>query len=222
MRQYLVILLLSLCSLAAYSSPPLSVSPAKAAVASVSQSHRVAQSVQPSQFAVELVTTMRRYIGERETSVNSSTNIDRWAKLAGVPLRSYWCATFTYGTAEETEQTTGIENPLPRTGSVSRMLAYSASYGSGLSVIKVPKYGSPELITGDIGCMKSGRRYGDSDIGSLWNGHQYTVQYQRSDSEVRSIEGNTNTGGSRNGDKVAERWRHPRDAVAYIRIPERG
>lgn len=153
MRQYLKILLLSLFSLAAYSLPQLYASPAKTSVVvsqvavsqvAVSQSHSVAQPVQPSEFAVELVATMRRYIGERETSVNSSLNIDRWARLAGVPLRSYWCGTFTYGTAEETEQITGIDNPLPRTGSVSRMLAYSASYGSGLSVVRVPRYGNPD------------------------------------------------------------------------------
>lgn len=211
MKQFLLILLLSLSFAVAYSSPQQSAS---------RDNNTKLSAIVPSEFATELVATMRTYIGERETSVNSSPNIDRWARITGVPLESYWCVTFTYGTAEETENRTGIENPLPRTGSVSRMLAYAKSYGSNLQVISTRQYGNLQLITGDIGCMKSGRRFGDSDIGALWNGHQYTVQYQARDGRLRSIEGNGNAGGSRNGDRVVERWRDARGAVAFIRIQQ--
>lgn len=210
MKQFLLILLLSLSFAVAYSSPRQSVLR--------DDNSKTPNVVAPSVFATELVATMRQYIGHRETSPNRSVRIDKWNNLSGVANGSFWCVSFTYGTAEETESRTGIENPLPRTASVSRMLAYAKSYGVNLQVIPTRHYSQLELVTGDIGCMKSGRRLGDADIGSLWNGHQYTVQYQRSDGEVRTIEGNTNNGGSRNGDRVAERWRDPDGAVAFIRI----
>lgn len=168
-------------------------------------------------FASALADSMRRYVGHRETGNNRSILINRWNKEAGVPAGSFWCASFIYAQSSCVAKARNLENPLKKTASVAQQLRYAKTYGTRLMVIKV-RYGT-QLEKGDLGCIKSGKKYGDRDIGGLWSGHIYAVQEQRENS-VKTIEGNTNSGGSRNGDRVAERYRQIKDAVAFIRIRE--
>lgn len=200
--------------LAAYSSPPLFASP------NDKPNTEVVTQQQPSAFASALVDTMLRYVGHKETAPNRSPIIDAWSLKTTGQVGLYWCAIMTYACADKVAEAEAVHNPLPRTASVSKMLNYAHSYGSGLEVVTKADYGDGEpLLKGDIGCIKKGTRYGDRDIETRWNGHQYTVQYQQSDGDVKTVEGNTNIKGGRNGDRVAERIRDPDAAVAFIRIP---
>lgn len=169
-------------------------------------------------FASALADSMSRFIGHRETGINRSNLIDKWNINAGVPPGSFWCASFIYAQSAHVAKARAMENPLKKTASVAQQLRYAKCYGTRLLIIKVG-YGI-QLQKGDLGCIKSGKRYGERDIGGLWSGHIYAVREQKIES-VKTIEGNTNAGGSRNGDRVAERIRNTKDAVAFIRIKEK-
>lgn len=214
MKRFPLILSLLLCFLGLLAAPQQLQSQSKRTATIVSAL------IDSPVFASQMVATMKLYVGHKEVTPNRSPIIDKMCAVAGVPVGSYWCAAFTYYCAQQTAKRMQRTNPLPRTASVSAMLKKSAAYGSGLTIVRVPDYGNePVLQIGDIGCIKKGSTYGDADIGSLWQGHQYTVQSQSSADKVKTLEGNASANGSRNGDRVAELWRNPKLAVAFIRIP---
>lgn len=171
-----------------------------------------------SELANRAVAYLCQFVGHREVTANRSPLIDAWNRNAGAPVGSYWCASLCYSGFAISAQELGVRNPLLRTASVSQQLRYCKGYGSGCEIIKPNHYGGTELCTGDIGCIKSGKRYGESDIGKIWNGHMYTVREQPEPNIAGTVEGNTSAGGSRNGDRVAFRERTISDAVAFIRV----
>lgn len=175
--------------------------------------------VQYNSVARAAADTARRYTWVRETTPNRSPQIDTWCKKMGMPNGVYWCLISVWNWFDNAAHAQGVKNPLPKLASVNRMLAYANSLGSGLKVIPVrANFGANATAQkGDIFCMTANSRTDPALIGKWWNGHTGIVE-QDLKQYVATIEGNTNGGGSRNGDRVAERTRNKNTLLAFIRV----
>ncbi len=112
-----------------------------------------------------------------------------------------------------------MSNPLLRTASCYRQLAWASSLGSGLQVIAhSAEFNGDLLRPGDIFISRADGRTDPELIGRASNGHTGIV-VSSSSNITQTVEGNTNTLGSRNGDRVAARARSPSSFLAVIRIP---
>jgi hypothetical protein len=179
----------------------------------------------PWQLPSDVISTARKYLYVRETyyhgqPINRSPDIDRWTRKVGLSVPKnphapgyYWCMIYVWNMFEEAVH----PNPLMRTASVSEQLRYANKIGSGLTVIKMSQIGTGDLLRrGDIFCIKEGI-FSDQDIGHLWPGHTGLTE-EESGGYAKTIEGNTNKSGSRNGDRVAEKTRDINSFIAIIRI----
>ena len=138
-----------------------------------------------------------KYLGEKESPhlSNRSTRIDYWLLETGVGLGLPWCAAYVTGVGR---QALGHAWPVPFSASVQILVDwakkkecfYDAPVKGDLFVIYFPnlsRYGHIGIVTEVI------------------------------DGAIKTIEGNTNPGGSRDGWGVFERTRKLSDGIKYIR-----
>ena len=171
----------------------------------------------PSSMPKLVVERANKYIYVRETTANRGIEVDYFNRTVGNPLGSFWCLGFIYTCHKEASEINKVANPLLRTGRVAKLLKYATKFGTGLQVINPNLLGTDKvkLQVGDMGCLKSGG-FKTSDIGKDWSGHIFLIDSVAK--TPRTIEGNTNKQGSRNGDRVAKKYRKVNTVLAFIRI----
>lgn len=144
------------------------------------------------------------YEGVTEAGDNRGEEVEMFIRRGGGQPGWPWCMYFVYFCFDSTANLIEEPNPLKRTGSCARQIMYANKFGSGIRVIKFGKVFGVSEITGkrgDILIFKHGTPL-ETDIGRLWNGHTGIYLDKMNKSVIYSIEGNTNSSGSREGDGV--------------------
>lgn len=149
----------------------------------------------------------RKYIGTTEQPIGSNCGplIDRWNTNVNAPIGSYWCASFVSGVALEWESKSGLDWPICLSADCDVWLAVAKKYGI---LHRSPQAGDLMLL---VKTLSNGRQDAfhigiveGKDEGTIW----------------KSIEGNSNNDGSRNGYEVAHRslyGNRKKDLVYFIR-----
>lgn len=123
--------------------------------------------------------------GVREaTGANDGTEVEKYLKSVGLGKGFSWCMAFVYWCYEQAAQQLKVKNPLVKTGGCMKQWNETTCKKS-----KAPQIGSIFIM----------------DLGG-GAGHTGIVTAVRGD-VVDTIEGNTNTNGSANGDGVYKRSR---------------
>lgn len=147
---------------------------------------------QQSALLTKVIEIARNQIGVMEDppGSNRGPKVEEYLKRAGCQPGDPWCASFIYWCFDEASKTMGISNKLPKTGSC--MTHWSETIGR--KIIHRNAMNNPSLVKpGHIFIMDHGN----------WKGHTGIVT-SVSDGYIRTIEGNTNIEGSREGLGVAE------------------
>jgi hypothetical protein len=149
----------------------------------------------------------QKYIGTQEqpTGSNCGPLIDRWNTNLNAPIGSYWCASFVSGVALEWESKSGLDWPICLSADCDVWLAVAKKYGI---LHRSPQAGDLMLL---VKTLSNGRQDAfhigiveGKDEGTIW----------------KSIEGNSNDDGSRNGYEVAHRslyGNRKKELVYFIR-----
>jgi hypothetical protein len=137
-------------------------------------------------------------VGVRErTGQNDGPAVESFLRSVGLGKGYSWCMAFIYWAYETAANELGIKNPLVKTGGV----LYQWN-NTNLIKTKTPR-------TGDIFIMD----YGGG------NGHTGLVLgFSGDGTKINTLEGNTNPGGSRNGDGVYLRVREISSIKGFIHV----
>jgi hypothetical protein len=138
----------------------------------------------------QFINIARGWVGTKEEPVgsNRSFHIDVWNKSCGVPLGSFWCASFLCAAVHNRWKfLTGLDWQLGTSASCDVLLARARRLGI---LHKTP-------YVGDIGFVLAPKDDTDAVHVFLVSGFK--------DGKFTSIEGNSNLDGSRNGTEVVER-----------------
>ena len=140
----------------------------------------------------QLIDIATRYVGVAETPTGSNrgTQIDEWNTACGVPVGSYWCASFVSAMTRKWERETGHTFPL----------VTSASCDSWFNQAKTKGLLTRMASPGRIMLVMSATNPNDAI-------HIGICGYEK-DGIISSIEGNSNNDGSNNGTMVARRTNH--------------
>ena len=180
---------------------PITMAKLNPAGAEVEGRHR---SVPAVGYYEAVIKVAERYVGHREVKENSSSDIDRWLLECGIDFPAPWCMAFVQGCFKEAAKECRFADPLkPDTAGVLDLWR------------RVPdswKVGPLDGRRGDIMIMDYGGGKGHTGIVTGYHGGQYYT-----------IEGNTNAGGSREGDCVADKKRNPYVKIkGFVRVPDPG
>lgn len=139
-------------------------------------------------------------IGQKESAPNSGEMIDQYLHAVDLEPGASWCAAFVYWCFQMAANALDMLNPCPKTGGVHKLWELAPDNA---------KVSQP--IRGAIIIMDHGHGHGHTGIVEAVNGGGL----------IETIEGNTNRGGSRNGDCVARHIWRPSDGargelVGYI------
>lgn len=139
-----------------------------------------------NKYGKHLVDLASKYVGVTEDPVGSNRGklIDQWNTAVGVPVGSFWCASFVSAVVRDFEKS-GIDFPLHQSASCDMWLKQARV--NAMTSIK-PETGSLFLI-----CPSHNDATHIGIVGHNVDGVWYT------------IEGNSNMGGSRNGISVVNR-----------------
>lgn len=146
---------------------------------------------------VEALRVASTQVGVRETSRNSGPEVDAYLASVGLAPGLAWCAAFVHWCFEAGAASLALPDPCPKTAGALRLYD---DCPDGWKVFR------PE--PGDVFAIDHGHGLGHvgfvESVGAI---------------ELVTIEGNTNPGGSREGDGVYRRTRR-RDEVnrGYLRI----
>lgn len=137
-------------------------------------------------------------VGVKEVPLGSNAGPQVSAYLAsvGLPPGNSWCMAFMYWCFSQAAAQLGVENPMKKSGGVLNEWQSEPQY----------HVGTPQ--PGDIFIMDLGNGLGHTGIVQAVNG-----------TSLATIEGNTNTNGSREGDGVYRKTRnaaHP--IIGYLRF----
>lgn len=149
----------------------------------------------------------RKYIGTEEQPIGSNRGplIDRWNTNVNAPIGSFWCASFVSGVALEWETKSGLDWPL----------CFSADCDVWLAVAKRNGVLHRSPQAGDLMILVKTLSNGQQDAF-----HIGVVEGVDENGIWKSIEGNSNNDGSRNGYEVAHRplfGNRKKDLVYFIR-----
>jgi hypothetical protein len=133
------------------------------------------------------------------TGQNDGPEVETFLRAVGLGRGYSWCMAFQYWAVNQAALDLGVKNPLVKTGGV--LDQWHRFTGQ-----KFPSSGFTPTA-GDIGIIDHGGG----------NGHTYMVTGTNG-LRVFTIEGNTNTDHSRNGNGVYQLDRKITDAVGFIRI----
>lgn len=137
-------------------------------------------------------------IGVRETSRNSGPEVDAYLFSVGLDPGNAWCAAFVlWAYFRAAAELRAHDVPLPRTGKVTRLWQKCAG-----------RYGRRYPAIGDIYCHATDLKTLDSP------GHCGIVVRIHVDGSITGVEGNTNSGGGREGDCV---WQNRR-TLDYVNL----
>lgn len=156
-------------------------------------------------LAVETVLIARSQIGVMEDPPNSNRGdkVNSYLKSCGCDPGNFWCAAFVYWCFNEASKKIGGRNPLPRTAGC---LAHWNNT-SGKKITSDQAVDNPSVL-----------KPGDVFIMDFGNGHGHTgIVTGIAGGFVKTIEGNSNTGGSRNGIGVFPLQRKINKVKGFIR-----
>jgi len=139
---------------------------------------------------------MLSQVGVKEEGNNMGQAVRSFLKSVGLGGGYSWCMALVYWVYEQASIDLGIPNPLIRTGGVLRQWN---------EINKKYKHSTPAV--GDIFIIDLGKGAGHTGIVTGIEG-----------ANIKTVEGNTNTNGSANGDGVYERVRKQSTIKGYIRI----
>lgn len=139
-------------------------------------------------------------LGVQELPKNSNAGpaVESYLKSVGLGKGYSWCMAFVYWSVKEASKQLQTNSPLIKTGGVLRQ------WNEITPALKITKYPKP----GDIFIMDFGKG----------QGHTGFVVEVHADGSLKTIEGNTNDEGSREGYEVAYRIRKQSVIKGYIRI----
>ena len=184
----------------------------------------LSQSVSAKQVTQTLpeiaIAKAKSYIGIKETSYNSSPQIDTFIKDGGGHPGWPWCMYLVRYCFNYASKILNVVCPLKRTGSVCDQLQYCVN-SSRVKVFFVNDYSHLKVLPGDIMIMRNGYGFDEKkDLKRNWNGHTGINEKQISDRIIQTIEGNTNAVGGREGNCVARKTRdlHSRNKLHPVAI----
>lgn len=137
------------------------------------------------------------FVRER-TGKNDGAEVKLFLKSVGLTEGYAWCQALVYWSFEQAAIDLMIKNPVPKTAGV--LDCYTRAKANGVSIIHDNPQEGDQFIM-DFGGGK---------------GHTGMVDYVEGD-KVYTAEGNTNDGGSRDGDGVYERLRVVRNIKCFLR-----
>lgn len=140
-------------------------------------------------------------VGTREAGGQNRGPVEKYIRWLGLPPGSPYCLAFALWCYNEAAKTAGLAMPLPRIAAVVRFWQAAP-----------PWMRSAEPLLGAIFCHR--------DAANPAHGHAGIV-VGIGDTEIKTIEGNTNPAGSREGDGIYERTR-PRSYVNLGYVSARG
>jgi hypothetical protein len=136
-----------------------------------------------------LIGIAKRYIGvtEKPLGSNRGQTIDAWNLAVGAPVGSFWCASFVSAVVREFNWSSDDDFPFP----------LSASCDDWLRNAKKRDLLFDHPAVGAIGLVINPTNHNDATHIFIVDGYE--------NGKYSSIEGNSNSGGSRNGTTVARR-----------------
>lgn len=143
----------------------------------------------------------RDFIGLREHGNNVGPGVEWFQKLGTIRAGQPWCAAFVNGIAEIACAVKDRTSPLeavPLQGYVQSYYEYGTQQGW---LVNKPEAGDLFLVW-----HESKERYAHIGFVQVVTGNQ-----------IKTIEGNSNEDGSREGREVAENWREIREGIVFLR-----
>jgi len=135
-------------------------------------------------------------IGVRETGPNRGPDVDVFLKTAGLNPKEGgaagfpWCQAFVYWAFNEASRQLGIPNPTPKTAGVL------AHWNAAKTIPSATRF-TPKQLLADLSQASAGSLVVYDFGGGL--GHIAFIEQCNDDGRLSTVEGNTNTDGSRNG-----------------------
>jgi CHAP domain-containing protein/putative peptidoglycan binding protein len=136
-------------------------------------------------------------VRERPKDSNGGPEVDQYLSRAGVPPtlpapRKPWCCAFTYWCFDETARAQGRRNPMVRTAGVMDHWNRAASVSGASRLAAARAVADPSLVApGMLFVIDAGQGHGHTGFVEVVNGGR-----------IRTIEGNTDQSGSREGGGV--------------------
>lgn len=159
----------------------------------------------PSALALKALELAVARIGTKEDPIGSNwgPNITYWLARVHIFKPAPWCMAFAWSTVDDACQALHMPNPLPCTGGVMDMYhqLQNSKFHSGL-LVQLP-------APGDIFIMDLGKGLGHCGfVETIFDDHV----------KLKTIDGNTNADGGREGYEVERKDRHQgKPIIAYIR-----
>lgn len=155
-----------------------------------------------SQLTDKAIQIAESQIGQHEDPLGSNFGgqVTKYLESVGIDFPASWCSAFIYWCFDQASKSLAIANPLPRTGGVLAM--YRAT-------LNFRHQNKPQV--GDIFIMDFGRGLGHTGIvESITEDGKY----------INTIEGNSNSDGSRNGIQVVKHQRSVTNPliIGYLRF----
>lgn len=149
-------------------------------------------------LANELIQTATRQVGVRENpkGSNSGAEVNIYLKSVGLHPGNAWCMAFVYWCCAQAATKTNSPNPLKKTAGV-------LDQWNARPHLRVT---TPQ--PGDVFILDHGGG----------KGHTGIVESVRTDGTIRTIEGNTNDEGSREGYEVCRRIRKINSCKGFLRV----
>ena len=130
-------------------------------------------------------------VAEDPPGANAGEAVENFLASVGLGPGNAWCAAFVYWCADRASAETGLPNPLPKSGGVLEM--WRRARKAGLPCVSAAEARArPSLVTGGMVFVL------DHGAGRGHTGHVEAL----SDGRLRTIEGNSSNGGSREGTGV--------------------
>jgi hypothetical protein len=149
-------------------------------------------------LATTTLSIAKTQIGVQEIPKNSNAgpDVEKYLKSVGLTKGYPWCMAFVFWCVKQSAIKTAIKNPLKKTGGVIDQ------YNS------CPTLRQSLPMPGDIFIMDYGKGIG----------HTGFVTEVLANGNIKTIEGNTNDDGSREGYEVCERIRKTKSIKSFLRL----
>jgi hypothetical protein len=128
---------------------------------------------------------------------NTGKDVEKYLKAVGLGSGFSWCMAFVYWCHEQAAEAMGRKNPLFKTGGVLEQWRQRKA-----------EFRATTPQPGDIFIMDFGKG----------TGHTGIVEKVNEDDTISTIEGNTNSDGSREGYEVCRRTRARAKILGYLRF----
>lgn len=151
----------------------------------------------PSDLVTGAITIAQTLLGTKETGKNSGPLIDKMLAEVGLQPGASWCAAFVHHCFQQAANALDVLNPCPRTGGVLKLWELAPD----VSKLYMPTRGAIVIMDHGMG-----------------HGHCGIIESVNGGGLIETIEGNTNRGGSREGDSVARHIWRPEDGARGVLV----